>query len=528
VPICQPDDVTIRPTWDHDVRFAYPELAAMTSIEEHFETLASGPRLANRVCVIDGAIQLTGAEMTDRVMRLAGGLTALGVGRGDAVCFQTPSWWETIALYRACWRIGAIASPVHHLASTADVARIIDEIGPAATFAAAGSPLSERTDLEVVEVRGSGGFEELLKVAPHESIDADPADAAVVLFTSGSTGGPKGVVHTHRALLYKATTLMKIHGVDHRDTVLMPAPMAHISGLSNAVMLPGAGGLCSMLMDKWVPTRAIELVEEHGVTFMTGPPTFFQTMMSAPNFTTEAMRSLRLISCGGAGVTPAFVTAASAGFGATVKRTYGSTEAPVVTTWHVGDPPVRAADSDGRAAGPIQLRIVDPDSFDERPVGISGELVIRGPELFVGYTNPDRTAEAVRDDWFRTGDLATIDAEGWLRIVGRIKDIIIRGGENISAGELEGILEAHPSVHQAVAIGFPDERLGERVCAFVVLQPGAGVEAGFDLPECQRWFSERGVTKFMWPERIEVLEQLPVLASSGKADRATLRALAAS
>jgi len=497
----------LRATWNHDGAAGASLLADQPSIEALFSEV--GTRLGDRVVTVDGDVTLTAAELGDRVRRVAGGLRWHGVAAGDAVCFQTPSWWETIVLYRACWRLGAIASPVHHLAAEADVAHVLATVEPSVVLSGAGLPASAVAG--VIEVRGDGGFESLLEADPVNEIVARPEDLSVVLFTSGSTGGPKGVLHTHQALAYKARTLLDIHGIDEHDVVLMPAPMAHISGLSNAVMLPGAGGLTAIVMDKWSAERAVDLIATHGVTFMMGPPTFFQMMMAAPNFSAEAVASMRLISCGGAGVTPAFVETASAAFGAVVKRTYGSTEAPVVTTWHAGDPIERTADSDGRAAGAIEMRIA-----------ADGELQLRGPELFVGYSDPARNADALTDDdWFRTGDVATIDDDGWLRIVGRIKDIIIRGGENISAAEVESHLEAHPAVRQAVAVGFPDERLGERVCAFVV------ADGDFDLAESRRWFEERGATKFTWPERIELLDELPVLLSSGKADRATLRRLAA-
>jgi cyclohexanecarboxylate-CoA ligase len=506
----------VSPTWRHDERQRYPGLEDQPTIEALFESVALSDRIVDRITVVDGDVRLTGGELTDRCRRLAGGLRRLGVRRGDVVSFQTPSWWETIALYRACWRLGAIAAPIHHLAAAADVATMTDQVSPLVVLAAPDSPLSERAGC--IEVRGDGGFESLLEGDTVVEVEAEPADVSAVLFTSGSTGGPKGVIHTHRALAYKARTLLVVHGIGAEDTVLMPAPMAHISGLSNAVMLPGAGGLTSVLMDRWSPERAVELVERERVTFMMGPPTFFQTMIAAPNFSTEAVASLRLISCGGAGVTPAFVERASTAFDAVVKRTYGSTEAPVVTTWHAGDPPARAGDADGRAAGEIQLRIVDPESGRDRGLGEPGELWLRGPELFVGYVDQSRNHHAIVDDWFRTGDVATLD-DGWLHIVGRIKDIIIRGGENISAAEVEGILESHPAVHQAVAVGYPDERLGERVCAFVVCDPGCT----FDLQESRTWFERATVTRFKWPERVEVIDEMPVMAASGKADRAELR-----
>lgn len=532
--------MSVRPTWDHPSRHRYPGLEDQPSIEQLFADVAARPDVAERVCLVDGEVRLTATELTSRVQRLAGGLATIGIGRGSAVAFQLPNRWETVACYRACWRLGAVAVPIHHLAAEADVDRALALVEVDAVIAATGSPAVTRHDRHgraALTVRTSAAaagpdtstFEALLDTEPMTTVVASPTDPAVVLFTSGSTGGPKGVVHTHRALVYKSRSLLRIHGLDHRDTVLMPAPMAHISGLSNAVMQAGSGGMRSVLMAKWSPDAALDLIEREGVTVMTGPPTFFQTMMSASTFTPERVATLRLISCGGAGVTPAFVDAASEAFGAVVKRTYGSTEAPVATTWQGGDPPAMAGAADGRAAGEIELRVVDPESGVERPDGESGELWLRGPELFVGYTDPARTAVAVAEgDWFRTGDLATLspepDGHRWLRIVGRIKDIIIRGGENISAAEVESILEAHPHVHQAVAVGYPDERLGERVCAYVVLS--IDPDAAFDLDECRRWFEANGATKFTWPERVEVLAEMPVLASSGKVDRATLRTLA--
>lgn len=511
----------LSPTWDHPSRHRYAGLDGLPSIEALFEEVTERCTLADRTVVVDGAVRLSGTDLADRVKRLAGGLAGLGVRRGDTVAFQVPSWWETIALYRACWRLGATAVPVHHLAGETDVERALVDAGASVVFAAAGAPAARRRG--VIAIRGDGGFEELLGAEPYERIDAEPADIAVVLFTSGSTGGPKGVMHTHRTLVYKALSLREIHGVGADDIVLMPAPMAHISGLSNAVMLPGAAGMRTIVMERWSPIAAVDLVRQEGVTYMSGPPTFFSTMLAAENFTPDAVTTLRLVSCGGAGVTPAFVAEATAALGAVVKRTYGSTEAPVVTTWHAGDDPDRAADSDGRAAGEIRIRTVDPDAGEDTAGGTPGEIWIRGPELFVGYTDASRNAASITaDDWFRTGDIGTLDEAGWLRVVGRMKDIIIRGGENISAAELEAVIEAHPAVRQAVAVGFPDARLGERVCAFVVVD----AEASFDLEECRAWFEKSGVTKFKWPERVERIEHLPVLESSGKADRAALRGIA--
>ncbi|MGH3579727.1 MAG: class I adenylate-forming enzyme family protein, partial [Mycobacterium sp.] len=222
-------------------------------------------------------------------------------------------------------------------------------------------------------------------------------------------------------------------------------------------------------------------------------------------------------SSGGAAVTPAFVESTSLALACRVKRTYGSTEAPTITTSTATDSEESARDTDGRPVGEVELRISDPTTGRRVSPGSPGELWVRGPELFVGYVDVAQTAEAhARGSWFRTGDLATVDGEGWLRIVGRINDVIIRGGENVSATEVESILESHPAVHQAAAVPYPDAVMGERVAAFVV------ASRPFDLESCRSWFSQQGVARFKTPERVFQVSRLPTMAA-GKTDRAALR-----
>jgi cyclohexanecarboxylate-CoA ligase len=304
--------------------------------------------------------------------------------------------------------------------------------------------------------------------------------------------------------------MAEVHGLREDDAVLMPAPLAHVSGLLNGVLLPGIVPMKSVLMARWDPEEALTLIERERITFMIGPPTFFVSLMDARGFRPERVETLRLVSSGGAGVTPAFVDEAAARLGCVVKRTYGSTEAPTITTSQPGDEPARARDTDGRPTGTVELRLD----------ATTGELQVRGPELFSGYTDPAADVDAFTNDgWFRTGDLATIDGAGWLTIVGRIKDIIIRGGENIAAAEVESVLEAHPAVRQAVAVGEPDARLGERVVAFVI------TDGPFDLEACRSWFAAQGTARYKTPERVVVVDALPLLAA-GKPDRAALRNLA--
>ena len=464
--------------------------------------------------VVDGSTRLGAPAVEDLVARVAGGLRERGVRRGESVAWQVPNSLAAAVLSRACWRIGAVAAPLLHSFGPAEIRGALDQIDPALVLEVHLDAISDPEAL----VGTLGG-------APVRSADcpAEPSDVAVVLFTSGSTGTPKAVLHTHRGLSWKATLMAQVHGLGASDAVLMPAPMAHISGLLNGVLVPGAAGLRAVLVRKFDPEQALHLVAENRISFLAGPPTFFVAMGTAlGEMGGSDVSSIRLVSSGGASVTPAFVEQTARMFDCRVKRTYGSTEAPTVTTSTNDDPFEKARDTDGRAVGLIELQVVDPESGAVLPVGSKGELWVRGPEMFAGYANAEQTASVIAPGgWFRTGDLATVDEDGWLRIVGRLKDTIIRGGENISASEVEAALEAHPSVRQAVVVGYPDPLMGERVAAFVVSS------VPFDLEECRRWFTERGMAKFKTPERVEQLDELPLLGS-GKPNRAGLQQRAAS
>ena len=482
--------------------------------------LAAAPPRAD--LLVEGDRRFSSADVDELVGRLAGGFAASGVRRGDQVAFQLPNWWETYVVYRALWRLGAVAVALHHLAADAQLDACLGQVSPRVLLAADGLPLAARPG--VLRVRGDDdawpGLVGSALVPPGlDRATGDRAtddDVAVILFTSGSTGAPKGVVHTHGSCAYKGRGSVAIHDLTPADAVLMPAPLAHSSGLLNGLLAPGTAGMKTVLVPRWSPALGLELLERERVTFMVGPPTFFVGMLDDPGFAPERVASLRLVSSGGAGVSPAFVRRATEALGAVVKRTYGSTEAPTVATTVAGDDPERCVTTDGHAVGDARFRVVDPVSLADRAPGEPGELLVQGPELCRGYLDPAQTAAAFVDGWFRTGDLATLDADGWLTIVGRIKDVIIRAGENIAAPAVEAVLEAHPSVSQAVCVGEPDDRLGERVCAFVV------ATGPFDLDECRRWCEAEGLTRFMWPERVEVVAELPLLPA-GKPDKQALR-----
>ncbi|MDA8356109.1 MAG: class I adenylate-forming enzyme family protein [Actinomycetota bacterium] len=520
----------LRPTWDHARRSHYLRSGGPWRVGS-LDTVLSAPGPTPSHRVVDGDSALGGAALEQAVASVAGGLRSAGVRRGDGVAWQLPNGLPAVVLYRACWRLGAVALPIHAAARESEVERSLEQAPARLTFAAQGSAMAERGGAITVPggMAGLDAVSEALPAGPPvgPGSSARPTDLAVVMFTSGSTGRPKAVLHTQRGLAWKAGLMARVHGLSASDAVLMPAPMAHVSGLLNGVLLPAVAGMRTVCMARWDPDHAVSLVESERITFMIGPPTFFVTMMGAGGFTRERVRSLRLVSSGGAAVTPAFVDTARRELGCVVKRTYGSTEAPTVTTSAAGDDPARARDTDGRAVGEVELRISDPDTGKRvvggpaGSVGSAGELWVRGPELFVGYADPaDNEARRGRGGWFRTGDLAVIEEGGWLRIVGRLGDVIIRGGENIAATEVEAVLESHPLVRHAAAVAVPDPVMGERVAAVLVAGPS------FDLDACRRYFAEEGLARFKTPEHLVLVDHLPTLAS-GKINRAACRELAA-
>lgn len=511
--------MVLRPTYRHSRQANYLRAGGPWDVGTLDAVLSSAHGgMTDRV--VDNAVRLRADDLEHRVSALAGGLRRLGVERGAAVAWQLPNWHESVLLFRACWRLGAVATPIHRSLGRTEVGSVLDALEPAATFASRESP-ARSVDGAIV-VRGAGNdFGSLLEgePVPPSASAARPADLAAALLTAGSTGMPKIVLHSHRGLAYKAHVMARVHALNRTDAVLMPAPLAHISGLLNGVLVPGVASMKTVLLERWDPAEAVATIEGEAITFMIGPPTFFVGILGAENFTPKKVGSLRLVSCGGSTVTPAFVNSASQALGCRIKRTYGSTEAPSVTTSPGRTSAARARESDGRAVGEVELRVVDPGSGTDLGPGQVGELWVRGPEVFVGYADEEQTAKVfARGGWFRTGDLASLDGEGWLTISGRLGDVIIRGGENIVASEVEAVLNAHPSVREAVVVAYPDDVMGERVAAVVV------AKKTFDLDDCREWFKRRGVTPFKTPERIIQVDSMPTIAA-GKPDRSALTRL---
>ncbi|HEY5173861.1 MAG TPA: AMP-binding protein [Acidimicrobiia bacterium] len=476
------------------------------------------------VAIVDGNVRLTVDELRVRSSRVAAGLRERGVGPGHAVAWQLPNWWEAVVLCWAVWRCGATASPITTSLGAREVGFILNRTGARLIiapreFRGTDYPALLRSfgyDGEVVVVRDGVPLPESSAAAPPVEVSVE--DPAVVLWTSGTTSEPKGVVHTHQSLRVEADTIAAAHAIRPGESLLLPMPVTHVAGLTYGILLPVTSSITTVLMDTWEPGRALRLVERESIAVMISTPVFMRTMIDHSEFDGTDLASVRMFSLGGAGVAPAMVREGARAFGCWCKRTYGSTEYPTLTTGRAGDDPERDATTDGPLIGAAELRIVDPETLADLPLGTPGELLARGPEMFVGYLDDELDAEAFVDDgWFRTGDLATYDGE-YLTIVDRLKDIIIRGGENISAQEVEALLVTHPQIAQAACVAMPDRVMGEKICAYVIPNPGGGPT----LEAVRAHLVERGLARFKLPERLEVRDALPRTAS-GKVQKTPLR-----
>ncbi|MFN2614299.1 MAG: AMP-binding protein [Actinomycetota bacterium] len=456
---------------------------------------------ANRVALIDDERALTFEELDDRARRLAGHLRARGVEPGDVISWQLPNWWEAAAVHLAAMRLGAVSNPVNPAFRDRELEHVTRTAGTRALITPAvwrGFDHATLTATAQIVLRARGGELDRLFAAPSQEApvhDARPHETAVLLFTSGTTGEPKGVPHTHRALLYQTGTFAGAHALTPEDRYLGGPPVAHIAGLSYGILAPFALGTSTVLLDRWDRPRASR-AGEHRPTFMTGPPTFLLTLAEHA----RDLESFRLFSTGGATIPAAAIRAAGAALGCSVKRAYGSTEIPFLTATAMDDTEHARLETDGRALGANEIRIAE-----------GGEIQARGPGMFEGYVD-----EPLTDEWFATGDLGTIDEDGYLHVVGRLKDIIIRGGENISAKELEDLLHEHPSVADVAIVGMTDERLGERVCAVVVPRES------FTFDDMIVFLTARAIAKHKLPERLELRDSLP-RTDSGKIRKDALR-----
>jgi cyclohexanecarboxylate-CoA ligase len=369
-------------------------------------------------------------------------------------------------------------------------------------------------------VAGTSDWRTLATAAPGPLPDAiDPNAILALLYTSGTTADPKGVLHSHNTLLCECRSMAKNHALDDADVLVMASPVSHISGLLFGIMLPVYVGATSVLMERWDAGRFLELVRREGGTFTAGATPFLQGVVEA--WRPGVAPSLRAFPCGGADVPPDLIRRAARELGIRTGRGYGSTEFPSIVSSAGPDvPEAKRALTDGR---PISPNLIELRDLDGRPVaaGEEGEIWARGPELCLGYRDSMLDADAFdARGFFRTGDLGRLDADGWLTVTGRVKDVIVRSGEKFSAKEIEDLLHAHPKVRQVAVVPVPDSTVGERACACVV--PVDQTDAP-SLAELAEFLTRHELSRRKLPERLEILAELPTTAS-GKVQKHLLRA----
>ncbi len=486
----------------------------------------------------------TFGDVHDRALRLARGLADRGLGAGDAVAFQLPNSVEAAIVFYAAAFLGAVVVPIVHFYGPKEVGYIlrrtgvrafitIDRFGWIDYLDSMGRMVEELAAVDLIgvvglderrELEGSDGrlqlvpFEELIGTAPLDApVVVDPRSPALVAYTSGTTSDPKGVIHSHRTVGAEVRQLGAL-APEGQPPPLIGLPVGHAMGMLGALLIPVLVGRPIHLVDVWDPPELLRLMTEFQLSCGSGATFFLTSMLDHPDLTDEHLELMHFVGLGGSAV-PAAVAERATGVGISVVRMYGSTEHPSITGGTHDDPLDKRMGTDGSPLNGVDIRLVDDDGHDVA-VGEPGEILSRGPECCMGYTDPAVTAAAFDEDgWFRTGDVGVLDDDGYLRITDRKKDVIIRGGENVSAVEVEEVVARLPGVLEVAVVAGPDERLGERVCVFVRLDPGA---EPLELDALRAAAADAGLSRQKWPEDLRVVEDMP-RTPSGKVQKVVLR-----
>jgi cyclohexanecarboxylate-CoA ligase len=483
-------------------------------------------------------IELTFRDLRRRVDQIAWSLVGLGVKRGDVVSVQLPNWWHFVAVHLACLRVGATTNPLMPIFRERElsfmlglaesriviVPKMFREFDHEAMIERIRPSLPALRHVIVVGGAGRNGFDRQLLTA-----DVPPEPASVfaaqrpaadnvvqLLYTSGTTGEPKGVMHTSRTLL--TTMLPSIRRLQLREgePILSATPLAHQLGFILAVIVPIVLGSPIVMQDVWNANVALERIRRFGVTFGMGATPFLADLIDTAAKEGDA-GPLRTFLSAGAPIPRLLVKRAREKIGVKVLSAYGMTENLLVSATRPDDPEQKVTETDGAPSRGLELRVVDGDG-NSLPAGASGRLQTRGTSTFVGYLKRPELYNVNGEGWFDTGDLARLDADGYVTITGRWKDVIIRGGENIPVVEIENVLYRHPAVRQVAIVAMPDARLGERACAFVVAREAASLT----FAEMQEFLLKSGVARSYWPERLELVDALPMTAT-GKIQKFVLR-----
>ncbi|BDE00017.1 AMP-dependent synthetase/ligase [Mycolicibacterium fortuitum subsp. fortuitum DSM 46621 = ATCC 6841 = JCM 6387] len=475
--------------------------------------LAASPDAGFYVHSATRPYQGTFREVEHTARRLAAGLRDRGVGPGDVVALQLPNWMEAAVAFWASAFLGAVTVPIVHFYGRKELGHIMATAKPKVflTTEQFGRMKFEPdlcAEVPIVGLVGQSSFTELLAEEPMSgTLTADPAAPALIAFTSGTTREPKGVIHSHQTLGFETRQLLENYP-PNRGRQLTATPVGHFIGMLGAFLIPVLEGAPIDLCDVWDPGKVLELIERDELSIGGGPPYFVTSLMDHPQFNERHLARFTTVGLGGSTV-PATVTRRLAELGLFVFRSYGSTEHPSITGSGAGAPEAKRLYTDGNVRPGVEIRL-----------GPDGEIFSRGPDLCLGYTDDALTAKHFDSDgWYRTGDIGVLDEDGYLTITDRTADLIIRGGENISALEVEEVLLGLPDVIEAIVVAAPDARLGERVAAVLRVRDGGTMPT---LDQVRSHFESSGVARQKWPEELHLAEDFPRTAS-GKVQKFVIR-----
>ncbi len=487
----------------------------------------------DKIAVRDASgASVTYTEIERKAASVASFLVDRGVGRGDIVTVCLPNSWQAVAVFLGVIRIGAVLNPVPTTYGRADLAYVLAKCQSKVLFVpghfrrVAFAQIVDQLDLQIPVVQVGNAiepfgipFSQVLRTQPTDVVSKFSADdPAAVLFTSGTEAKPKGAVHTHNTILFGERQMATALNFGRDDVAFMASPISHATGFLHGVVMTLTTGGTLSLLDVFSGAAAAKQMHDHGCTWTMGATPFLADVADILEATKQRLPQLRYFLCGGAPV-PEAVARRATDMGLRVLSIYGSTESPPHTVVHPDDPIENAWTTDGRPLAGIEVGVVSGDR-SQVTIGDTGEERSRGPNTCLGYLDePDLTAKDFdAGGWYYSGDLARQLPDGSIRIAGRLKDIIVRGGQNISAREVEEYLVAHPAIHTVAVVAIPHARLGETGCAVAVLKPGHALT----LVDLVAFLKEKGVARFKLPERLEVWPSVPMTAS-GKIQKFMIR-----
>lgn len=498
----------------------------------------------NKTAIVDKKSRYTYKEVGRLVDRVALGLLQYGMKKGDVISIQLPNWNEFIILHLAATRIGAITNPLIPIYRDREIDYMVKMteakmIIVPESFRKFDYPemISRLRDgwpkMQVVFVLGDAKYENMESLSvlfdyPWENeynieqlneISIDPNDVTEIIFTSGTTGNPKGVMHTHNTLCVSTNYWKDRLQLDSKDVMFMASTFAHQTGFGYGVRLPIHLGGTGVYQDIWNPQEFLSLIPTEKITFTAAATPFLQDILQIEGIEDFDLESFRIFVALGAPVPSSIVKKAKDQVNFRIIAGWGQSENGLVTLTSLNDSDEKLVETDGFAFPGMEVKIVD-DQFNSLPKNQEGLLISKGPAQFVGYLKQmEITKEEHYQGWFITGDRAMMDQEGYIRITGREKDIIIRGGENIPVSYIENVLYEHPDIDGAQIVAMPDKRLQEKACAFICMKKG---KKPITLQDVRQFLNEKKVTKQYWPEHVEVVEDFP-RTPSGKIQKFRLR-----